>query len=91
MKTTVIKALITSFAMFNVLGGCTWKPWGSDKGENRDAGVVELEKCTLRVSACRNTCYEADLGRACLSCCDQNVKACDRGEDYSFNDCPNKE
>lgn len=91
MTRAVRNTLVTSFALFNVLAGCTWKPWGSDQDKKNDAGVDERDECTLKVSACRNTCYEADLGRACVSCCERNGKACDRHDDYSFYECPDKE
>lgn len=86
-KRVFVIAVQVVFVM--VMGGCNWKPWGSDERTN-DAGVTEDEKCTLKVSACRNSCYEADLGWACLECCKQNGKACDRGENYSFYSCPNE-
>ena len=91
MKRTIVKMLATCFTIFNALAGCTWRPWGSDGKERDDAGVAENDKCTLKVSACRNSCYEADLGRGCLNCCEENGKACDRNDDYSFFGCPDKE
>ncbi len=79
-------------ACFNVLAACTWKPWGNDeKGDRGDAGGSEQEECTLKVSACRNTCYEADLGASCIECCARNGEACDEGRNYSFYSCPNVE
>lgn len=82
------KASWTSQTFVVVLGGCTWSPWGSDKDRKNDSGVSEKEGCTLKVSACRNTCYEADLGSGCLACCKRNGDACDRDDDYSFYECP---
>jgi hypothetical protein len=84
-------ALRSSFTFLILLGGCTWRPWGNDEGRTNDAGVTEKEACTQKVSACRNTCYEADRGRTCLSCCADNGESCDRGDDYSFYGCPDKE
>ncbi len=83
--------MVTGFALLQVLGGCNWKPWGSEERAKDDGGVVERDNCTLKVSACRNSCHEADLGWACTSCCERNGKACDRDDDYSFYECPNKE
>ena len=88
MKERKSKALFAGFTFVVVLGGCTWKPWGSDEDHKKDSGVAEKERCTMKVSACRNTCYEADLGSGCLGCCKRNGDACDREDDYSFYECP---
>ncbi len=65
--------------------GCT-----SDESSKQDAGAGELERCTLKVRACVNTCMEADLGSKCITCCERNGASCDTGNDYSFYSCPNK-
>lgn len=91
MKKRKGTALLARFAFVVVLGGCTWKPWGSDNERKNDAGVVESDACTLKVSACRNTCYEADLGSGCLACCAENGQRCDEGNAYSFYRCPDRE
>lgn len=72
-------------------GGCTWNPWGNDERRTNDAGVTEKESCTNKVSACRNTCYEADRGPVCLACCSDNGERCDNGSSYSFYGCADKE
>lgn len=92
-KRVFVIAVQVVFVM--VMGGCNWKPWstsGDDTDKARDdAGVSENEKCTLKLSACRNSCYEANSPAGCLPCCKQNADACDRGDDYSFYQCPDKD
>jgi hypothetical protein len=87
---------VVGYAAFAVLvlGGCPgWQPSGPDQGDKADAGdsgaVPERPECSDRVTSCRLNCFKADLGRRCSSCCDDNGKACDRGESYSFNACQN--
>jgi hypothetical protein len=85
------RSMHVGFTCLLLLSGCTWKPWGSDEGRTNDAGVTEKEVCTNKVSACRNTCYEADRGRACQACCTENGEACDEDRGYSFYSCADKE
>lgn len=71
-----------------VLGGCPYSPPGADKADAGDRGTVpERPECTDKVSACRNKCYQADLGPACRDCCVENGDRCDRNESYSFYAC----
>lgn len=91
MKVRIHRALGTGFSVLMLLGGCNWRPWGNDEGRTNDAGVTEKEACTQKVSACRNSCYEADRGRICQACCSDNGERCDNGQSYSFYSCPDKE
>lgn len=91
MKMHSAKVFRVGFTFFMLLGGCTWKPWGNDEGRTNDAGVSEKEACTHKVSACRNTCYEADRGPSCRACCADNGERCDNGSSYSFYSCADKE
>lgn len=86
------KTLLASYGMCLVLGGCTWSPFGPDKGDagSGDAGAKQLEHCNLKVQACGNTCMEADLGSKCVDCCERNGASCDRGGDYQFYACPDE-
>lgn len=80
--------VLGAYGMFVVLGGCEWRPFGADTGDKGDAGTVaQRPACTDKVSACRNKCYQADLGWTCSNCCDRNGAACDKAEDYSFYAC----
>jgi hypothetical protein len=85
----------TSSVFVVMLAGCSWMPWGTDKGDadagNGDSGPRELEGCTLKLRACINTCMEADLGMLCKACCKENAGYCDEGRGYSFYSCPDKE
>ncbi|MDI1447369.1 hypothetical protein [Polyangium sp. 6x1] len=78
--------LLVTLALMGALGGCTTpdSPAGADGGVQRD-------HCTLKVSACINSCYEADMGWACRRCCNNNGDSCDVGGDYSFSSCLNLE
>lgn len=87
-KRVFVIAVQVVFVM--VMGGCNWKPWGSDERTN-DAGVTEDEKCTLKVSACRNSCYEANSPAGCLPCCEEAGRRCDEGRPYTFFMCPDKD
>ena len=80
--------VLGAYGMFVVLGGCEWRPFGADTGDKGDAGTIqEKAECTDKLSACRNKCYQADIGWRCTRCCEQNAESCDRGESYSFNAC----
>lgn len=59
-------------------------------GGSSDA-APESERCTLKVSACRNSCYKAGAGFKCTDCCRRNAESCDRGGNYSFYSCPDEE
>lgn len=85
------RMVVAGYALCLVMAGCPpYTPPGADKVEASDSGTVpERPECTDRVSACRNKCYQADLGPACRSCCEDVGKACDRNESYSFNACLN--
>lgn len=85
------RSMHVGFSLLILLSGCTWKPWGSDEGRTNDAGVSEKEVCTNKVSACRNTCYEADRGPGCALCCKVNGERCDNGQSYSFYLCPDSD
>lgn len=76
-------------ALALVVAACfPYSPPGADKADAGDAGTVpEKPQCTDRVSACRHKCNQADLGLICRSCCEDTGKACDKGDDYSFNAC----
>jgi len=65
-----------------MIGGCTTDP---DLGV--DAGVAQSERCTLKVNACINNCYKADMGLGCRMCCRSNGSQCDADAGYSFNSC----
>lgn len=70
------------------LGGCEWRPFGANTGDEGDAGTIqEKAECTDKLSACRDKCYRADLGRKCTGCCEKAAESCDRSEGYSFNVC----
>ena len=87
------KMLLGSCGLFLMLGGCTWLPFGPDK-DKADAGTDaarEREDCTLKVSACRNSCYESSAGSKCLECCRLSGESCDIGGSYSFYSCPDAE
>jgi len=81
--------VVGAYGAFVVLGGCdNWRFSGADTGDKGDAGSTqEKAECTDKLAACRNKCYQADLGRPCTRCCEQNAEKCDRGESYSFNAC----
>ncbi|MBK9263941.1 MAG: hypothetical protein IPM54_29570 [Polyangiaceae bacterium] len=80
------KTLLASYGMFLVLGGCTWSPFGPDKGDAGSDAAPELEHCTLKAQACTNKCM--DLGSACMECCERNARSCDSDGSYSFYSCP---
>ncbi len=88
------KVLLGSCGLFLMLGGCTWSPFAKDK-DKADAGTAhaapEREECTLKVSACRNSCYESSAGSKCLECCRLSGESCDIGGSYSFYSCPDAE
>lgn len=85
------RSMHVGFTFLLLLSGCTWNPWGNDERRTNDAGVTEKESCTQKVSACRNTCYEADRGPICRACCVDNGERCDDGASYSFYGCADKE
>lgn len=86
---------IATMIILTALGGCSWLPFGQDDKDKADAAhrdaAPELEHCTLKVSACRNSCYKASAGSKCVDCCERNADACDRGESYGFYTCPDEE
>lgn len=89
-----VKVIVRSSWLIFALGGCTWSPFGTEKDHaNTDKAdaAPELEHCTLKLSACRNSCFKAGAGASCTNCCARNAKACDSGESYSFYSCPDEE
>ncbi len=79
------RCFINATAILWIVSGCTTEP-GEDS-----TSPPQREHCTLKVAACINTCYEADLGFKCKSCCDRNGISCDRGGDYAFLACPDEQ
>ena len=82
MTYAMAMGMLPLVAMFMVGGGCTTDP---DLGV--DAGVAQSERCTLKVNACINSCYKADMGLACRMCCRRNGSQCDADAGYSFYSC----
>ena len=89
---SLAKSLLAGLGMFLLLGGCAWSPFGPDK-DKADAGTAdaapELEHCTLKASACNNSCL--DRGSKCRECCQRNAISCDEGGSYRFSACPDEE
>jgi len=76
--------LFVMAAGFVGLGACVEDTDSSAPG---DAAVAQREECTLRVGACLNKCYKADLGPECTKCCQEAGAACDANKSYSFFKC----
>lgn len=82
---------ILACALYLMVAACVpYNPTGADKADANDSSAVpEKPEFTDKVSACRHKCNQADLGSVCRSCCEDNGKACDKGESYSFYACLN--
>ncbi len=91
---TPLKSLTWSCILILAFGGCTWSPFGAEKdtaGRDKADAAPELEHCTLKAGACRNSCYKAGAGAKCTACCSRNAELCDLDKSYSFYSCPDEE
>jgi hypothetical protein len=82
MKMIYALAPLAMVVTFGALGGCAT----TDDAIGKDAGA-QRDDCTLRVSACINSCHKADLGLGCRLCCERNGLSCDNDGGYSFYKC----
>lgn len=59
-------------------------------GANNDQDDSANDTCSLKRAACLNSCYKADLGFGCTTCCRTNDISCRTGGNYNFQGCPDK-
>jgi hypothetical protein len=80
-----------TIAIFCIISGCSFVSGSPEQGDKGDTGAADaapqLEHCSLKVGACTNSCYKADLGLTCRLCCARNGRSCDAGGDYQFYAC----